>query len=82
MHGFGWSWRIVPRNSRRFGFRSVYGGVGGGCYGSRLRDEALPRVSPVPASHPVAKFERLWCAFVWKGSELGVVFSRDFGGSL
>lgn len=55
-------------------FPQVWIPEGWGGYGSRLRGEALPRVSPVPASHPVAKFERLWCVFVWKGSEVGGVF--------
>lgn len=74
MHGFRWSWRIFPRNSRRFGFRS------GGGYGSRLRGEALLRVSPLPAFHPVAKFARLWCGLCLKGERGWGCFSRDFGG--
>lgn len=84
MHGFGWSWRIFPRNSRRFGFRRRGGKAvvtAGGC-----EAKPCPAFSPVPAFHPVAKFERLWCVFVRKGSEVGVVlfffFPRVLGGSL
>lgn len=83
MHGFGWSWRIFPRNSRRFGFRRRGGKAvvtAGGC-----EAKPCPAFSPVPAFHPVAKFERLWCVFVRKGSEVGVVlffFFQGFWGGL
>lgn len=79
MHGFGWSWRIFPRNSRRFGFRSVSRG-GGGVMAAGCATKPCPAFCPCLRLTRLQSLRGFGLPLFGRGARLGWFFPGISGG--